>query len=171
MREVAPHGEYIGLDYAHGPGVDRVITGYKLPVQDETADFVISASCFEHAEFFWETFLECLRICKHDGIVMINAPSNSIYYHQFPIDAWRFMPDAGLSLQRWAEYKGYNPILLESFIGRPMGGSAWIDNVMVFLKNRNYIDRFPRRMIDTVKDFDNARINGQDKVINFNPDA
>lgn len=171
LRQVAPPCTYIGLDYTAGPGVDRLISNEQLPVQDNTADFVISASCFEHARFFWETFIECLRVSKNNGIIMINAPSNSLHFHQYPIDAWRFMPDAGLALEQYGTVRGYNCLLIESFLGKPMGGSTWIDNVMVFIKDKNFLHEYKLRMLDQLKDFSNGRLAGQTDILNFNPDV
>ena len=69
LREVCPkHYTYVGLDYTAADGVDIVLEDeYKFPLQDNYADFVITSSCFEHAEMFWLTFLEGIRITKPSG--------------------------------------------------------------------------------------------------------
>lgn len=109
IREVCPERySYIGLDYAPADGVDIVLADeYKFPLADQTADIVVTSSCFEHAEMFWLTFLEGVRILKSGGLFYINAPSKGDY-HAYPQDCWRFYPDAAKALQKWAQRNGYN---------------------------------------------------------------
>ena len=42
---------------------------------NNSIDIVVSISTFEHTEFFWETFLEILRVLKPNGLFFLNAPS------------------------------------------------------------------------------------------------
>jgi len=109
LREVCPkHYSYIGLDYSPGNGVDIVLVDeYSFPLSDNLADVVVTSSCFEHAEMFWLTFLEGMRILKPGGLFYINAPSKG-EYHAFPQDCWRFYPDAAKALMKWAKRNGYN---------------------------------------------------------------
>lgn len=124
---------YIGLDFEEGPGVDVVVTpGAPLPLDDESADIVLSSSVFEHDEQFWVTVLELARILRPGGILYLNAPSNG-EVHLYPIDAWRFYPDAGLALARWSRANGQPMRLLESFVAKP-GPSGWADNISIFQK-------------------------------------
>jgi len=76
LRSVAPLGSnYIGIDFAAGKRVDIIISDpYCLPVDDNSADVVVSSSCFEHSEFFWLVYNEILRILKPSGIFYLNAP-------------------------------------------------------------------------------------------------
>lgn len=108
IRDVCPkHYTYVGIDYTAGNGVDIVLEDeYKFPLEDNFADFVVTSSCFEHAEMFWLTFLEGLRITKPGGLFYINAPSKG-EYHAFPQDCWRFYPDAAKALLKWAARNGY----------------------------------------------------------------
>src|SRR5690606_32296760 len=78
LKEVAPEGNnYIGVDFVEGKGVDVIIDDpYKLPMEDNSVDICVSSSCFEHADFFWLSFLEVMRILKPDGLFYLNAPSN-----------------------------------------------------------------------------------------------
>src|SRR5665213_3670849 len=107
LRDVAPQGAmYIGLDTSAGPSVDVVIEPHKaLPISSNSVDIVVSSSMFEHDLFFWETFLEMVRVAKPGGIVYINAPSNG-GYHCYPVDNWRFYPDCGKALEAWAQKSG-----------------------------------------------------------------
>jgi SAM-dependent methyltransferase len=146
LRSVAPGAcQYVGLDFAPGPGVDIVLTDpYRYPLETASADMVVTSSCFEHAEFFWLSFLEILRILKPEGVVYLNVPSNGAY-HRHPTDCWRFYPDAGLALSRWAQRNGTPALLLESFIGW-QGTEMWNDFVAVFLKDRTHAHRHLQRM-------------------------
>jgi hypothetical protein len=103
IREVCPkHYSYIGLDYEPGPGVDIVLEDeYKFPLETASTDIVVTSSCFEHAEMFWLTFLEGMRILRSGGMFYINAPSRGDY-HAHPQDCWRFYPDAAQALQKWS---------------------------------------------------------------------
>ena len=123
LREVCPSGvHYIGLDFVEGNGVDIIIDDpYKLPLLDASADIIVSSSCFEHSEFFWLVFLEAMRVLKDDGVFYLNAPSNG-FFHQWPVDCWRFYPDAGHAMVAWAKRNGMSPVLLESFIGKHSAG-------------------------------------------------
>ena len=109
LRDVCPKTyKYVGLDYAPAKGVDIVLEDeYSFPLSEGYADIVITSSCFEHAEMFWLTFLEGMRILKSNGLFYINAPSRG-EYHAYPQDCWRFYPDAAKAMLKWAQRNGYN---------------------------------------------------------------
>lgn len=162
IRSVAPPDcEYLGLDFAEGDGVDRIVEDpYNLPVEDEHADIVVSSSCFEHSEFFWLVFTEMQRILKPDGLCYINAPSNGAF-HRYPVDCWRFYPDSGVALEKWARRTGYRTTLLESFVTLRKR-DQWNDFVAVFVKNEAYTDSYPGRIHLQREDYMNARALGTD---------
>lgn len=144
--------EYIGLDFAEGDGVDIVLTdAYTLPFENNKFDVLVSSSCFEHAEMFWLSYLEGLRVLKDDGLMYINAPSAWMMYHRFPVDCWRFWPDAGKALETWGKYSGYNNMVLESYITPPGRGELVADFVCIIAKNADHADKHTRRMIDDIK--------------------
>jgi SAM-dependent methyltransferase len=134
LRDFEPEGSwYIGVDLEAGKGVDVVVGQIsQLPFAAESFDIVVSTSCLEHDRAFWVTFLEMCRVVKRGAYLYLNAPSRGTY-HQFPIDAWRFFPDAGLALRDWARANHYGMDLLESFITENKN-EAWNDCVMVFVK-------------------------------------
>lgn len=157
LRSLAPAGsEYIGLDCQAGPGVDLVLDDpYAFPITTASQDFVLSSSCFEHADMFWLLFLEAMRILKPEGILYLNAPSNGDF-HRYPTDSWRFYPDAGRALAAWGRRSGFKTHLLESLIGpRPMDG-AFNDFVAVFIRDGDFVDRFPLRMMSSLKVYGNG---------------
>lgn len=160
LRAAAPDWcEYIGVDFVKGRGVDVVLDDpYALPFDDESADIVLSSSCFEHSEMFWLVFLEALRILKPSGIFYMNAPSNGAI-HRYPVDCWRFYPDSGNALVSWARRNNVRAALLESYISN-QDGDLWNDFVGVFLKDERHLDSFPKRILDNFEDYRNGLRNG-----------
>jgi hypothetical protein len=150
LRQVAPPlSRYIGVDIEEGPSVDIVMqTGAPIPVEKASFDACVSTSCFEHDGMPWQTFISALDCLKPGGLLYINAPSNGPY-HAYPVDNWRYYPDAGLALAEWGRKSGHDVRLVESgTLSRQ--GEVWNDFVAVFQKartaaNRNswLIDRFP----------------------------
>lgn len=132
LRTLCPPGVlYLGMDVQHGRSVDLVVkVGEPLPVRDDFADAILSSSQLEHDDFFWETFLEFVRVVRPGGFIYINAPSNGAY-HRYPNDNWRFYPDCGHVLANWARKHGHDIDLVESFVA-DKEGDVWNDFVAVF---------------------------------------
>lgn len=166
LRDVAPLGsKYIGVDFVEGLGVDLVLTDpYSLPIPSSSADIVVTSSCFEHSEMFWVLFLEGLRILKPNGLFYLNVPSNGDV-HNYPVDCWRFYPNAGHALASWGKRNGYSVALIESYVSRQID-DIWNDFVAVFLKDVNFINRYPDRIIDRNPEFENGWIYGANELIN-----
>ena len=165
VRDVAPKQmSYIGVDFVNGKGVDIVINDpYKLPFEDGSFDIIVSSSCFEHSEMFWLLFLDAIRLLKPNGLLYINAPSNSDF-HRYPVDCWRFYPDSGQALVTWGKYNGFHPALLESFISKKIRGT-WNDYVAVFIRDESFVESHKNRIIDTHKSFSNGQKFGDSKII------
>jgi SAM-dependent methyltransferase len=145
---------YIGVDFQSGLNVDIVLDDpYKIPIEDNSIDYVISSSCFEHSEFFWMSFLEIIRILKPGGLFYLNAPSNGAF-HRFPVDCWRFYPDSGLALSKWAKHNGLECELLEQYTSN-RENDIWLDYVSVFIKCTDS-SLFPNNRIIDFKDFSNG---------------
>jgi len=137
LRIYAPETtEYVGLDLEAGPGVDFVVEpGKPWPVEDDYFDLVLASSVFEHDPMFWLTFLQMVKKARTDGFIYVSAPSNGSV-HRYPEDHWRFYPDSGLALERWAVSQGEPVVLVESFTaGRK--GDEWNDFVAVFRKGKS----------------------------------
>lgn len=134
LRHVAmPTTHYVGLDLEEGPSVDFVIApGTAFPVEDDSFDLVMASSVFEHDARFWDTFLRMCRAARAGGHIYINAPSNGTV-HRYPMDCWRFYPDAGLALADYARSEGFEIDLIESFVAR-RHSDVWNDFVAVFRK-------------------------------------
>ncbi len=178
LRDFCPvDAKYIGVDFVEGRGVDVILSDpYHLPFDNEFADVVVCSSVLEHSEFFWLLFLEGLRILKPHGLFYINAPSNG-KVHRYPIDGWRFYPDAGLSLAHWAQHNSYSAILLESFIANKVGDIAdeglWNDFVAVFVKDGKNEHLYPLRIQEYQEQYFCGYSSGWENVIHLdahNPD-
>lgn len=156
LRQCAPvESVYTGVDLIAGDGVDIVLEeSHKLPFGAGVFDAVVSTSCFEHDPMFWLTFIEIVRVTKPGGIIYVSAPSNGCY-HRYPLDNWRFYPDAGISLEAWARHQGFELRLLELFIARRRN-DVWNDCVMVFERGPTG-QLFGQRMCDDFSDAMNVR--------------
>jgi SAM-dependent methyltransferase len=165
LRQFCPPGaEYVGVDFVPGKGVDLVLEDpYKLPLADNSVDIVLSSSVFEHSEMFWLLFTDVLRVLKPHGLFYLNAPSNGDF-HQYPVDCWRFYPDSGQALVKWARHSGFNAELLESFVSAQWV-DVWNDFVAVFLKDAAHAARYPARMLDKKDDYFNGRLLGKAELL------
>lgn len=130
LKPIFSKHKYIGLDMSQGPNVDIVCDNSNTPFENNTIDVVVSSSCFEHDDCFWETFLEMSRIIKEGGYIYINAPSAGDY-HGYPGDCWRFYKDSWSALAKWANKHNYAIDLLYSHV-EPSG--HWKDSIGVFQK-------------------------------------
>jgi SAM-dependent methyltransferase len=137
-------GVFIGIDIAAGRNVDVVYEiGKPLPIADNSADAVVTSSCFEHDLFFWESFLELCRITKDGGYIYISVPSGW-NFHRHHYDCWRFYPDASVALKQWAQKKGYAIELMESFLFMERGELqrlGWSTFYAVFRKGAQTAER------------------------------
>ena len=87
LRTVAPpEWLWVGLDLDDGHGVDIVLEdAYRFPLSAESVDIVVSIDTFEHADMFWLTFLEMVRILRVGGFAYVSAPSDG-GWHWGPLD-------------------------------------------------------------------------------------
>ena len=119
--------KYQGVDLQAGPGVSIVLDDpYKVPLEDNYADVVISGQMFEHCEFFWLSFLEMVRVVRPGGYIFLIAPMTG-KVHRYPVDCWRFYPDAYAALAKWGKVE-----LVDAWTD--YDGSKWWDQVGAFKK-------------------------------------
>ena len=165
LREVCPPAyTYVGVDFVTGEGVDTVLEDpYQLPFATGSTDIVLSSSCFEHAEMFWILYLEILRILKPGGLFYLNVPSNGDF-HRWPVDCWRFYPDSGRALVKWAKRNGIAAALLESYTSTQIG-DQWNDFVAVFLKDESREAQFPGRILTRKQNYHNGFLYGREAVL------
>jgi hypothetical protein len=154
LREYLPRTlHWLGVDLEEGPGVDLVLSDpYELPFPAKTFDVSMATSVFEHNEMFWLTFLELVRVVSDGGLVYLCSPSNG-HIHRYPVDCYRFYPDAGFALQNWARRSQYEVTLIESVVLRK-DESEWNDWVAVF-RVGPYADQptSPPRLTQKLKPF------------------
>lgn len=120
---------YVGLDICEGPNVDIVSSSLNIPFDDNYFDLVISSSCFEHDEMFWNSFEEMVRVTKQDGLIYVCAPSSGDY-HGNPGDCWRFYKDSWNALAKWSK----DVVLLESYIDKT--DKTWNDSIGIYQKTK-----------------------------------
>ena len=168
LRTVTPTTfKYTGVDFVEGKGVDVILNDpYKLPFESNSADIIVSSSCFEHSEMFWLVYLEIMRVLKPKGLFYLNVPSNG-NFHRYPLDCWRFYPDSGKALVTWGRRNQINSSLLESYISKQMASDQWNDFVAVYLKDEAYADLFIDRIINSNPNFQNGTSYGVEEVIKF----
>lgn len=166
IRSLSPQNStYIGIDLEKMPGVDVILEDpYKFPLEDNSVDFIVTSSCFEHIEFFWLTFLEGIRILKPSGVFYINAPSIGAF-HRYPMDYWRFFPDSAHSLSNWGVRNGYNCAVLEQYIS-DKENDIWYDYVGIFIKDKSYISNYPDRVINSFNNYTNGSMYPHNIMLN-----
>ena len=129
-REIFSHPkiQYCGADLTKSKGVDLVLKSpYEIPLADAYADVVISGQMLEHCAYFWLSFQEMVRVLKPDGYLFLIAPSAGPI-HRYPVDCYRFYPDAFKAL---ADLAGC--YLIDSWLDKR---GPWKDLVGVFSKQR-----------------------------------
>ena len=136
-----PNLEWLGIDMEAGPGVDTVVQiGSSFPFENATFDLVLCSSVFEHDIRFWNTFLEMARVTKPQGVLLLIMPSQGLF-HLYPLDAFRFYPDAGIALEKWADSQGLATKLVESFTTKPEK-DVFADFVAIFSESpSNFTDK------------------------------
>lgn len=167
LKTIVPAGfEYVGVDFVAGRGVDIVLDDpYQLPFESGSVDVVLCSSCFEHSEMFWLSFLEILRILKPHGLFYLNVPSNGSF-HRYPVDCWRFYPDAGNALVNWAKRNKMDAALLESYLSE-QNGDVWNDFVAIFLRDRLAVGLYPKRITEIKNDFTNGIKFGSEDFLKY----
>lgn len=92
--------DYIGADLNEGRGVDVLLSDpYKLPFEAASMDLVLCGQMLEHCEFPWLSIREMMRVLKPEGLLFLIAPSSGPI-HQYPVDCYRFYPDAYRALAK-----------------------------------------------------------------------
>lgn len=81
LRSLFIQCEYTGVDLAPGKGVDIVSLGHELSIPDNTFDTVLSAECFEHNPYWFETFTNMIRMCKNSGLVFFTCATEGRQEH------------------------------------------------------------------------------------------
>ena len=75
IRQKFVECEYTGIDVSNGPGVDLVCFGQDAEFKSNYFDSIISCECFEHNEYWIETFSNMIRMLKQGGACIITCAS------------------------------------------------------------------------------------------------
>lgn len=99
VRDLFPDSDYLGVDLAEGPGVDRVLSAHVLDehLEPGSYDLVLCLEMLEHDECPWLTVAQLALMARPGGLVLITARGNGFPEHNRP-DRWRFMRDGLVSL-------------------------------------------------------------------------
>jgi SAM-dependent methyltransferase len=84
--------EYIGIDFAEGKGVDRVLSIYDCAdvYGEQSFDIVISTETIEHIEDWRSGINNLKKLTKIGGIILLTSRSKGFGMHGFPHDHWRY---------------------------------------------------------------------------------
>lgn len=130
---------YQGVDMEAGKNVDVVVQSpyFWKEIKSNSKDVVISGQAFEHVEFFWILIDEIVRVIKPGGLICIIAPSRG-YEHRYPVDCWRFYPDAFRALARYAGLELLHVETQWEDKGYTVDDSdAWGDTIAVMQRPKN----------------------------------
>lgn len=81
---------YIGCDLGEGPQVDIVGHAHLLDLPINYFDVTISCECFEHNEYWMETFEKMYKVLRNNGLMIITCATEGREEHGTP----RSHPDA-----------------------------------------------------------------------------
>ncbi len=107
---VSPAWKYVGLDRIAGPNVDKVmVSDYVLPFPPNSADVVISGSCFHYVKNPFKLMREIKLALKPGGMVficaahtesegLISLPEDLCPNEDIGFDCWRFLKDGMAAL-------------------------------------------------------------------------
>jgi SAM-dependent methyltransferase len=73
--------EYVGVDIVAGPGVDMVCFGHEISLPEKTFKVSLSVNCFEHDEYWVETFRNMIRLTSAGGVVIFTCASTGFPEH------------------------------------------------------------------------------------------
>ncbi|MCF7970596.1 MAG: methyltransferase domain-containing protein [Methylococcaceae bacterium] len=135
---------YQGMDMEAGKNVDIVLHNPYAwkEIKSKSMDVLISGQAFEHVEFFWVLIDEMARVLKPGGLICIIAPSRG-YEHRYPVDCWRFYPDAFRALARYAGLELLHVETQWDNKGYTVDDSdAWGDTIAVMRRPEKWAFRF-----------------------------
>lgn len=103
LRDFFSNTDYCGIDVGEGKGVDIVCEGQNYDAPDNTYDVVCSAECFEHNPYWFETFMNMIRLGKNDGLLFFTCATEGRAEHG---TSRTTSQDSPLTIQKgWEYYK------------------------------------------------------------------
>jgi SAM-dependent methyltransferase len=93
---IEPHCpiSYLGIDIEPGPGVDQVCQVHDAPARFGMFDLVICTEVLEHVVDWRGTCVALADLVAPGGLLLVTTRSVGFPYHPYPIDTWRYTPDA-----------------------------------------------------------------------------
>lgn len=130
---------YTGLDVNPGPNVDYVPADpYLWPeLPKESFDVIVSGQAFEHIEYPWLIIEEMSRVLRKNGLIGIVAPSRGPE-HKYPVDCWRYYPDAFRALAKWAGLEVIESKTNWGKSGFTDGSDQWGDTFCILTKSTTH---------------------------------
>lgn len=139
---------YTGLDVNPGPNVDYVPVDPYLwkELANESFDVIVSGQAFEHIEYPWLIMEEMSRVLRKGGLICIVAPSRGPE-HKYPVDCWRYYPDAFRALAKWAGLEVIESKTTWGKSGFSDGSDQWGDTFCILLKPEKFhsVTKAPKR--------------------------
>lgn len=91
LQKHQPH-EFIGVDIASGPGVDKVCDAGDLASTfgAESFDVVVSTEMIEHVRDWKVVVANLKQVMKVGGTLLVTTRSKGFHYHAYPHDYWRY---------------------------------------------------------------------------------
>jgi SAM-dependent methyltransferase len=84
LRTIFRSQHYIGVDLGQGPGVDIISRAHEVKFQDNTFDVALSAECFEHDEFWVQSFQKMIDLVKPKGMIVFSCATDGRAEHGTP---------------------------------------------------------------------------------------
>ncbi|MCV9388813.1 class I SAM-dependent methyltransferase [Reichenbachiella ulvae] len=84
--------KYLGVDFEGNEDADIYFESGKIPMRDNTVDYIISTQVLEHVVSPEEYLSECFRVLKKDGKLLLSTHGHW-KYHPDPTDYWRWTKD------------------------------------------------------------------------------
>lgn len=94
---IEAHGpvSYLGVDISEGPGVDLVCSVDDLPGRfPDGFGLVVSTEMLEHVESWKAAVSALVRLVEPGGHLAVSTRSPGFPYHAYPVDTWRYTPEA-----------------------------------------------------------------------------
>lgn len=125
---------YIGCDFPGNEAADRTITDPdRIPVEDRSADFVLSTQVLEHVGDPARYLAECRRVLKGGGRLILTT--HGVWrYHPDPRDYWRW---TSAGLKKIVADAGFEVVRFRGVMGQAaIGLQLWQDEALLKIHPR-----------------------------------
>tara|TARA_R110000868_G_scaffold173622_1_gene409830 strand:+ start:1216 stop:1770 length:555 start_codon:yes stop_codon:yes gene_type:complete len=156
--------KYIGVDleqseYHNEIRPDLYWDGIRIPMDDESVDFVLATEFLEHYFDTEKILIEIKRVLKPGGVLFFTVP-NVWPLHEIPYDYHRFTPYA---LEKHFQQAGYS-----SFVIKALGGLKYNIALSVALWYDNWLpQKYKRIMKPFLNSFVDYFIKRDNKIVSF----